>query len=202
MDGFAGSTAAFFRRVWRIIRWPLGIFIAANIAIFLALFVYELYALPKKEAAAIEKINAAKLTMRDVDGSNLPPIPDPEFADATIEGVDANHNDIRDDVELAIFKRYRSDIRVRAAALQYALTQQLFLDFEIQSASVWGKTASIDNRAFQCFVETARTDSFEELTQIESLVKNTPKRQERYKLNERYQTSFGLPPGDVCDVKF
>ena len=62
-----------------------------------------------------------------MNGEHLPPPPDPAQVDATIEGVDANGNGIRDDVELAIFKKYPNSARIRAAELQYAMALQMYL---------------------------------------------------------------------------
>ena len=39
-------------------------------------------------------------------GKNLPAQPDQKLNDSTIAGIDENKNGIRDDVELAIFKKY------------------------------------------------------------------------------------------------
>ena len=76
--------------------------------------------------AQIEKIHATKLTLADVMGDNLPPDPG-TLADATIAGVDANQNGIRDDVELAIFETSKDSTYLRAAKLQKALSMQLIL---------------------------------------------------------------------------
>ena len=62
-----------------------------------------------------------------MNGEHLPPPPDPAQVDATIEGVDANANGIRDDVELAIFERYPDSLKIRAAELQYAMALQMYL---------------------------------------------------------------------------
>ncbi len=77
-----------------------------------------------KTAEQVAKIHATKLTMDDVLGTNLPPDPGPD-ADKTVAGIDANHNGIRDDVELAIFKEYPNSAKTRAALLQYALALQM-----------------------------------------------------------------------------
>ncbi|MBU6142291.1 hypothetical protein KGO95_04260 [Patescibacteria group bacterium] len=73
--------------------------------------------------AAVAKIHATKLTMDDVMGTHLPPDPG-AAANAAIQGIDANHNGIRDDVELAIFKAYPNSARIRMPLLQYALVLQ------------------------------------------------------------------------------
>ena len=74
--------------------------------------------------AQVAKIHATKLTLDDVMGKNLPPDPG-SLADATIQGIDANNNGIRDDVELAVFKEYPNFAKTRAVLLQYALALQM-----------------------------------------------------------------------------
>ncbi len=78
----------------------------------------------EKTTAVVEKIHSTKLTLADVMGDNLPPDPG-EAKDATIAGVDANQNGIRDDVELAVFKQYPKSAKIRAVLLQYALVLQM-----------------------------------------------------------------------------
>ena len=68
----------------------------------------------------VEKIHATRLSLDDVMGKNLPPDPGAR-ADQTVAGIDANKNNIRDDVELAIFKEYPNSAKTRAVLLQYAL---------------------------------------------------------------------------------
>ncbi|MEX2052382.1 MAG: hypothetical protein WD991_01645, partial [Candidatus Paceibacterota bacterium] len=74
----------------------------------------------EKTALQVEKIHNTKLKLSDVMGDNLPLDPG-EMADDTVEGVDANSNGIRDDVELAIFREYPNSAKTRAVLLQYAL---------------------------------------------------------------------------------
>lgn len=92
---------------------------------FIALVVYRgVFVLIPKEMTdtQVAKIHATKLTLDDVMGKNLPPAP--SNPDATIAGVDANKNGIRDDVELAIFKEYPNSAKTRLPLLQYALVLQ------------------------------------------------------------------------------
>lgn len=81
----------------------------------------------QKTQRAIDFINSKKITLDDVMGKNLPPQPDEKANNATIAGIDANKNYIRDDVELAIFKNYPNSAKIRAAELQYAQALQLEL---------------------------------------------------------------------------
>ena len=57
----------------------------------------------------------------EVDGHRLPPEPDPKVNNATLLGVDVNHNGVRDDVERWIYEKYKNkhpiyiDIAMQAA---------------------------------------------------------------------------------------
>ena len=99
---------------WKKIVWRTGAVVLALYVIIVIARIPHAYDKQRTDAA-VAKIHATKLTLNDVTGKNLPP--DPAFAkatagkpgagpDDTIEGIDANHNGIRDDVELAIFKEY------------------------------------------------------------------------------------------------
>ena len=81
------------------------------ICAFMALVVYRgiFYVIPKERTdKQVEKIHATRLSLVDVLGENLPPVP--SNPDSSIQGLDANTNGIRDDVELAIFKEYPKDV--------------------------------------------------------------------------------------------
>jgi hypothetical protein len=58
---------------------------------------------------------------REVNGHRLPPDPDPKVNNATLLGVDSNHNGVRDDVEWWIYETYKDkhpiyiDIAMQAA---------------------------------------------------------------------------------------
>src|SRR3989344_6854943 len=93
--GAAGSAR---RPIYK--RWWFWV-IATPIILFIALVIYRIPAVAEKERTqqAVAKIHAQKLTMEDENGEHLPPPPDSGQADATVEGIDANANGIRDDVE-------------------------------------------------------------------------------------------------------
>ncbi len=115
----------FARPVFKIIKWVflvlVGIYIVA--VLVRAAYLVNKHFSDIKTDAEVEKIHNTKLTLDDVMGKNLPPDPG-AAADATIAGVDANNNGIRDDVELAIFKAYPDSAKTRAVLLQYALSLQ------------------------------------------------------------------------------
>ncbi len=47
----------------------------------------------------------------EVDGHRLPPEPDPKINNATLLGIDVNHNGIQDDVERWIYEKYDHPIK-------------------------------------------------------------------------------------------
>ena len=68
--------------------------------------------------ARVGNILSNKVTLNiywEVDGHRLPPEPDPKVNNATLLGVDVNHNGVRDDVERWIYERY--PIRLHRALL-------------------------------------------------------------------------------------
>jgi len=122
----------------KILKW-VGICIVVlyvGVVIYRMFYFYNL----EKTQAVVEKIHSARLTMDDVMGVNLPPSPG-DLADATVAGLDANANGIRDDVELAIFEKYPDSAKKRAVSLQYAKALQMeftqpFLNTEIVVAVI------------------------------------------------------------------
>lgn len=183
---------------WRVLRWPLG-----AIALFLlAFFLYELARVPGRTQATVEAIHSQKLTVGDVDGSNLPPAPDPALVDATVEGIDANSNGIRDDVELAIFAKYPSDRKVRAAALQYAKAEQRFLT-DVFNTPTWKAAAEVSGRANLCAADVNLDyKSAQQFTEyLDSLVLNTNERNDAYEAAFEFITSHGSQDGPPCDIE-
>jgi hypothetical protein len=119
---------------------------------FLVLVVWRGFYLAQadKTAAVVAKIHATKLTLDDVNGKNLPPDPGAE-ADKTVQGIDANSNGIRDDVELAIFKSYPDSAKTRAVLLQYALMLQLQMTLPIvNKETVTATVEDNETRALNC----------------------------------------------------
>ncbi|MBI5004638.1 MAG: hypothetical protein HZC04_00415 [Candidatus Lloydbacteria bacterium] len=155
----------------------------------------------RKTAEQVVKIHATKLTLDDVMGKNLPPDPG-EAANATIEGVDANQNGIRDDVELAIFKLYPNSAKTRAAALQYAMALQIGLT-QVSNSDTLVAMAQETSRAYRCLFDlggeirdvTQRQDLFEKLILNTSARKN--KLEEVY---DKYMASVSFPNSNYCDI--
>jgi hypothetical protein len=67
-----------------------------------------------------------------INGYTLPPKPDPKINNATLLGIDSNHNGVRDDVERYIIKRFAKDPKYpktkTAIAMQYAWAEQKILE--------------------------------------------------------------------------
>lgn len=194
---------------WRIIRIPLAVVVLllVGLTIYRIPFVLE----ARKTQKAVEFIRAQKITLDDVNGKHLPPSPDPAKVDATVEGVDANGNGIRDDVELAIFKRYPNSARIRAAELQYAKGVQLELT-KIFNNETWIAVAKLESRSIGCIVDVAFgkyldvknqiAKSGEWRKEVEALAFNTDTRKAMREEIKKYETAFSSGGDETCDVKF
>ena len=201
-------------RLWRIIRWPLGVLVV----LYAALVIYRIPAVMEKQRTTetVERIHAQKLTIENVNGEHLPPPPDPAQVDATVEGIDANMNGIRDDVELAIFKKYPNSAKVRAAELQYAMALQMYLT-EVFNSETWKAVAIRSGKGYGCVYDTGPRVTLSEseeriqqafavvdkrLNETENLVFNTPKRKQIYEdVSRKFTTSFGGSDGQDCDLQ-
>jgi hypothetical protein len=175
--------------------------------------------------AHAERIRAITLSLEDVEGKNLPPVPNQAENDSTIVGIDANDNLIRDDVELDIFTKYPGDSlkRERAAALQYAQAEQLFFMWVIGKLSMEAYLEK-SSRAFGCVSNLSRPsklisemglsdDEANELSRqikriqesvyvpIGKMMKNTLLREEEAKhIYKKYMTGSSSSGGEMCDI--
>lgn len=131
----------------RVLKWTVIVIVV----LYAALVVYRMFVLnaEDKTEAQVNIIHNTKLTLQDVMGGDLPPDPGAE-ADKTVQGVDANKNGIRDDVELAIFAEYPESARTRAVLLQYALAFQMEVAQPMINAGTVGAIANEQDRAFFC----------------------------------------------------
>lgn len=198
----------FTAKIWRYARW----FLAAAIFLFIGLMIYRVPAVmeQKKTQEQIATIRATKLTPDDVMGVNLPPAPDSALVDATIEGIDANQNGIRDDVELAIFAAYPDSARIRAALLQYALALQMGLTQSIVKQETVIAVAKIGDKAYACVGKLALRDGididthFKEARRLRGFVEvrqlNTPQRKRAQV--DFYEGNLGsyASPNEDCDL--
>ena len=188
------------KRLKKILLWAAGIVLAA----YAAVVIYRIpHAVEKqKTAEVVAKIHAAKLTFDDVIGKNLPPDPGAD-ADKTIEGVDANNNGIRDDVELAIFKQYPNSAKTRAAALQYAVALQIGLTQVFNSETLVAMAQEM-TRATLCLGKLDRDIkvSIQRKDALEKFILNTDSRKnELEEIYRKYMVSHGDVEGKSdCDI--
>lgn len=148
----------FLKKVWNFILKVRDWFLVC-LGILLILFViYFFIRLPHNLGVLntrkqVEKIHNIKLTLDDVAGKNLPPDPSAD-ADKTVQGIDANSNGIRDDVELAIFKEYPNFAKTRAVLLQYALALQMEFIQPMVNKDIVVAVISEQSRAYDCIGDT------------------------------------------------
>ncbi len=187
-------------KIWRIIRWPLLVILV----LFVGLVIYRIPAAEErlKTQEIVAKIHAQKLTLADVMGEHLPPVPDPALKDATLEGIDANNNGIRDDVELAIFKLYPNSARVRAAELQYAKALQNEMTSDIFNSDTLVAVINAESRGFFCVGDANPAQNpIVSTREIKNLVFNTTTRINKDEdIFSKYMTSNAEPEGQYCDV--
>lgn len=174
-------------------------------------FVFVLIRIPyffreKKTQEQVVKIHNTKLTIDDVIGNNLPPDPGEE-ADKTIQGIDANKNGIRDDVELAIFKAYPNSAKTRAVLLQYALALQMEVVQEVVNGETVGAVAEKGDNAFFCISKIVpENNKWEGLMHIDKHKATVDKYQINTEERKKYQKNFyqHMSSGNVgdssCDV--
>ena len=205
----SGGATAWYRRelhgFWRV----LGIALTVLVVSLIALGIYRIPAVKQQQKSeeTVALIQAQNLTMNDVDGKHLPPPPDPKQVDATVAGIDANQNGIRDDVELAIFAKYPNDIRVRAAELQYAMAEQMYLT-SVFSTDTWKAAAIQLDRGYQCIGETFPRTNLAEFIRVtnqrtedvENLIFNTKEREVASQAADKFTTSFGSDDQSYCDL--
>ena len=200
-------------RVWKVYRIFYVIFIVLYI-IFSAWGIIRINE-QEKTQKAIDFINSKKITLDDVMGKNLPPAPDQKLNDATIAGIDANNNYIRDDVELAIFKEYPNSAKIRAAELQYAQALQLELTQVFNSPTLVAVMKK-ESSAGMCVSKTippskptnSRTDLMAAFNlidkrnkEVNSLVINISLREEKHlDVYKKYMAGYASPDRDYCDI--
>ena len=131
----------------KILKWT-GIVVGGAFIILVIIRAFHFYNLDQTNAQ-VAKIHATKLTLDDVLGKNLPPDPGAE-ADKTVQGIDANDNGIRDDVELAVFKEYPNSAKTRAVLLQYALALQMEVVQPIVNMETVTEVVREQSRAYDC----------------------------------------------------
>ena len=179
---------------WKWVRWPLWLLEALLLYELSLIFVLIFSGIQQdyfKEY--VQEIQLRHITLDDVLGTNLPPTPDPQKANKTLRGIDANHNGIRDDVELALFKSHPDDKILRAAQLQYAFDLQMYFT-DVRDKQTLDAVSWQEDRGYGCVLQTVPvpwndiSEATQELSaklydkeeavskEVENLVKNTPAR--------------------------
>lgn len=196
-----GRIFTFLKYLWSATRW---LFVLLAVA-YIALVIYRIPVVRQEKVSRelAAKIQAQRLTMSDVNGSELPPEPDAIEANKTLAGIDANGNGIRDDVELAIFSEYPASsgttTSIRAAELQYAMDLQTQLT-EVSDTETWVAAVQERERGFGCLYDVSDSQYQPLENEVEGLVLNTPARANQYNYIEKYRVSYLLPSGTDCDV--
>ncbi|MDO8560605.1 MAG: hypothetical protein Q7R91_00100 [bacterium] len=197
------SEASKSSRIKKILLWTVAVVVGA----FIALVIYRIpHAIEQqKTAEVVAKIHATKLTLDDVMGKNLPPEPDPAVKDATLEGVDANGNGIRDDVELAIFKLHPDSARIRAAELQYVKALQIELTTDVFNSETLVATVWEESRGYFCIDRAMPNviDSvfYSTVEKVKAFVLNTESRKnKKEEILKKYMSSHANPSDKFCDI--
>jgi len=184
----------FLRAVWRWIKWPLLVLLALAL-VFIVLLFWRMQVLAGDEQTKVDvaRIHATKLVWNDINGT-LPPEPDPTENNATLVGVDSNQNGIRDDVERAIYLKYKDNKRVAIAALQYA--KELQMEFtEVRNSETLVAVIQEEGRGFGCVYGNEKV--------VKDLVFNTEVRKQfREDIRRKYMVSYTLLNGEDCDIIF
>ena|SRR3989344_2654044 len=141
----------FAHKVFKILKWTFLVLAVLFIILIIGRVIYRLNQAKTNEQ--VIKIHNTKLTLDDVMGKNLPPDPGAE-ADKTVQGIDANQNGIRDDVELAVFKEYPNSAKTRAVLLQYALALQMEVIQPMINTTTVDKVIGEESRAVFCVADT------------------------------------------------
>lgn len=173
------------------------IFLGVVAIAFVVFIVYAMEIFPdlsrtkQKTEEQIAKIHATKLTLDDVMGKNLPPDPGAD-ADKTIQGIDANRNGIRDDVELAIFKEYPDSAKTRAVLLQYALALQMEMTLPIiNKETVTATVEDSESRANVCLWSlSSRSDMKKFIADMDKYDNFVKSRQINTEQRDKYMDDF------------
>jgi len=126
-----------------------------------------------------------------IDGYTLPPEPDPKINNATLLGIDSNHNGVRDDVERWIYHTYNHPIE-RGLFMQRARVYQMV----ILNPNNAKETVKYSDNALSCEIYWIyksvtkpfnKYKYFEDRKEIKKIQFNTIKRHMAF---ERYNAEF------------
>jgi hypothetical protein len=200
------------RKILKIFKWIFLILIGLFIILVICRAFYRVS--EDKTNAQVIKIHDTKLTMDDVLGKNLPPDPG-ALADQTVQGVDANNNGIRDDVELAIFNAYPNSAKTRAVLLQYALEMQMEFIQPIINKETVTEVVTEQSRADTCVADTLvprknpesdrtsadmeKIDTFINFVE-DKQINNNIRAEAQKNFLKNHLGSFGDSTNNICDI--
>jgi len=144
-------TIVFPPKILNIFKWVFIIIVSLFIVLVIIRFIS--YFNKEKINKQIIDIHSIKLNIGDVTGDNLPSDPG-VMSDNTLVGIDSNKNNIRDDVEIAIFKEYSNSAKTRAVLLQYAMTLQREVSQISDNTSISTELFREEDRANACLSDT------------------------------------------------
>lgn len=127
---------------------------------------------------AAPSTSVSKQVSNPVSNIVLPPKPDSSLVDATLKGVDANNNSIRDEVEYYIAENI-TGVEAQTLALQYAKTLSQLSSFPLTGTKADVEGASL---LFQEIDITILRDKLGQVSikGIQNIVLNTTERDNRY----------------------
>jgi hypothetical protein len=160
---------------------------------------------------AVSNTPAPVVTPPTPDDSGLPPDPG-EAGKATLEGIDSNNNKVRDDMEIAIYKRYPNDELKRDALMRDAFVLQKAM---LAGGAILNGSGSQDEvfrisplviLSSGCDLKRFGYDGYKENGFIESILVNTDDRGRAYDMYNATLSgsTVGLPDTDTpCqDINF
>lgn len=142
------------------------------------------------------------ITISACSGSGNSNSPSSSQEAATVAGVDANHDGVRDDVDRYISATYPNSAKTRSALMQYAKgVQTSFVNVSTASQAAAHESQML--RAGACL--TATMGSAAAISEIDARMANTPDRVKARSTYEGYLEGkvFTIPSGDpatLCDV--
>ncbi len=206
------------KKIWKIVWKIIQIFFVIILIILVFIGIYYLHEKIEKQKAQkiVPEIHNQKLTIDDVMGKHLPPKPNAQLNNSTLDGIDFNKNGIRDDVELAIFKLYPDSARIRSGALQYAKAMQMHFRKDITNSEIFVAVLQEKRRGSSCLYQqepvlnqNANEEEIKRIfsildirdKEIENLVFNIEIRKKKKEENyEKYMTTMGSMSGNNCDI--
>ncbi len=199
------------KKLLKIIKWIVIVLVVGFVILVIVRTVHFFNV--DKTNAQVAKIHGTKLQLNDVLGTNLPPDPGAN-ADTTVQGVDANNNNIRDDVELAVFREYPNSAKTRAVLLQYALALQMQFNQHIINETTVTEVIREHSRAYMCVGKILTRDDnnekimeqyFKDTDKLRSFVEdkqlNTSARKDAQDAFYKYLRSYS-DLEEICDIDY